>query len=1067
MDSSAGTARPTARRDALLAIERDVQQKWAAAHAFESDAAPEGRKADDEKYFVTFPYPYMNGRLHLGHTFSLTKCEFAVGYNLLKGKRCLFPFAFHCTGMPIKACADKLKREIEDYGFPPVFPPPEEKAEEPETKERADPTKPAKKVHSKVAAKTGGQQYQWRIMQSLGLKDDEIKNFADANYWLQYFPPMAQEDLRRMGLKADWRRSFITTPVNPFYDSFVRWQFSKLKELGYIKFGERPTIYSAKDGQPCMDHDRQTGEGVAPQEYTLIKLRVVDPVPAALSGPAFEGKSVFLVAGTLRPETMYGQTNCWVRPDMTYGAYQINDKDVFVCTRRAARNLAFQKLSPKYGEVVELATFKGEAILGAALSPPRSVYATVYALPMLTIKEDKGTGVVTSVPSDAPDDYAALRDLIQKPPLREKYGIRDEMVLPFQPVPIIEVPGFGNLCAVKACDDLKIRSQNDRDLLDEAKDMVYLKGFTEGVMLVGEHKGKRVQDAKPIIRKEMIDEGLAVRYFEPEKQVMSRSGDECIVADCDQWYLDYGNEDWKKKVALALDQLETFNDDTMNNFRKTLDWLHEWACSRSYGLGSRVPWDEKYLIESLSDSTIYMAYYTITHLLQGSALDGSTGGPLGIRAEDMSNAAWNYVFCKGAYDASIAIPQQSLDKMRAEFDYWYPLDLRVSGKDLVPNHLTFFLYNHVAIWPDRALWPRAVRANGHLLINSEKMSKSTGNFKTLADAIDEYSADAMRFALADAGDTLEDANFVDDTANAGILRLYTLLEWIKETLAAKDTLRSGPVETFAERVFESEINRAISRTDENYSKMLFRDALKTGFFDFQSAKDRYRDIVTSGGGALHAGLFERFVEVQALLLAPICPHYAEHLWGLIGKSGLAVKSPFPVAGPVDDALLSASAYLEKAEHDFIIRIKEALQPKKGKNAAPPPASLSTGQIFISSSYPEWQQKTLDVMRALYTPATGLPENKAILEQLKDLPVIKPHMKKLMPFVQFVKDAVRDQGPGAMNLSLPFDEEKVITDNISYLMKKLKLSDIAVKPAAELDEKAREGCIPGKPFAFFA
>ena len=41
-------------------------------------------------------------------------------------------------------------------------------------------------------------------------------------------------------------------------------------------------------------------------------------------------------------------------------------------------------------------------------------YGKVYTLPMLTIKENKGTGVVTSVPSDSPDDYAALRDLKSK-----------------------------------------------------------------------------------------------------------------------------------------------------------------------------------------------------------------------------------------------------------------------------------------------------------------------------------------------------------------------------------------------------------------------------------------------------------------------------------------------------------------------------------------------------------------------------------------------------------------------------------------------------------------------------
>ena len=46
-----------------------------------------------------------------------------------------------------------------------------------------------------------------------------------------------------------------------------------------------------------------------------------------------------------------------------------------------------------------------------------------------------------------------------------------------------------------------------------------------------------------------------------------------------------------------------------------------------YGLGSRLPWDESWLIESLSDSTIYMAYYTVAHLLQGGKLDGEGGGP--------------------------------------------------------------------------------------------------------------------------------------------------------------------------------------------------------------------------------------------------------------------------------------------------------------------------------------------------------------------------------------------------------------------------------------------------------
>lgn len=125
----------------------------------------------------------------------------------------------------------------------------------------------------------------------------------------------------------------------------------------------------------------------------------------------------------------------------------------------------------------------GSDLFGVGLSSPLTLHKVIYALPMLSVKEDKGTGVVTSVPSDSPDDYAALVDLQKKVAFREKYGIKDEMVLPFEPVPIIEVPTLGNLSAVTLYKQFKIQSQNDRDKLLAAKELVYLKGFYDGILL--------------------------------------------------------------------------------------------------------------------------------------------------------------------------------------------------------------------------------------------------------------------------------------------------------------------------------------------------------------------------------------------------------------------------------------------------------------------------------------------------------------------------------------------------------------------------------------------------------
>lgn len=785
------------------------------------------------KFFGTMAYPYMNGTLHAGHSFTASKVEFMAGFARMEGKRALFPLGFHCTGMPIKACADKLANEVKKFGQ--GFEGYDEEAEAaqdllaaPTQEVKTEAAEKFSGKKSKAAAKTVKMKYQFQIMLAIGVPLEEIHKFADAAHWLDHFPPLAIRDLDSMGARVDWRRQFVTTDANPYYDAFVRWQMNRLHELGKIMYGNRYTVYSPKDGQPCMDHDRTEGEGIGPQEYSAIKLQVKDWSPKMaelVKGKVEDDAKVYFVPATLRPETMYGQTSCFVGPKINYGLFKLKEKEYIVVTKRAAWNMAFQghffgdKFPKTQDELPQVLEVPGSAFVGTLVNAPLSLHTGgIRILPMDSVSAAKGTGVVTSVPSDSPDDYATLMDLAKK---AEYYGIQKEWA-ELEIFPLIETPTYGNLTAPTLVKELKINSPKDVTQLAQAKDLAYMEGFYKGTLLVGKYKGEAVSEAKDKVRKDLYESGDAFPFADPMGKVVSRSGDDCVVAYLGQWFLNYGENDaeWQQETLNhVVNNLNTYSAECRNGFEKNLSWLNRWACARTYGLGSQLPWDKQFLVESLSDSTVYMAYYTIAHLLHGDRY-GKTTGPLKVTAEQMTDEVWDYIFTRREISDELVtksgISKESLQKMRREFEYWYPLDVRVSGKDLIQNHLTFFLYIHIALFP-KEYWPRGVRANGHLLLNGEKMSKSTGNFLTLKDAVDKFGADATRIAFADAGDSIEDANFEESVANSNILRLHTLKDWIEE-VSKDETLRTGPADAFADKLFNNELNSLVRETQKHYQE---------------------------------------------------------------------------------------------------------------------------------------------------------------------------------------------------------------------------------------------------------
>ncbi|KAF9006956.1 hypothetical protein BDQ17DRAFT_1351152 [Cyathus striatus] len=992
----------TAKRDFLTELEKNYQHRWQSEHLFDVNApslddtkhlTPVQIHEKFPKWFGNFPYPYMNGSLHLGHAFTISKIEFAAGYQRMLGKRVLFPHGFHVTGMPIKASSDKIIREMELFGqdferYEAYQAEQARKEAEKEFEEETAVTGTADKTKAKkgkIIAKSTGLTYQFQIMESIGVPRAEIKKFADPLYWLTYFPPIAIADNNAFGSRIDWRRTFLTTKANPYYDAFVRWQVNKLYQQDKIKFGERYTIYSPKDGQPCMDHDRQDGEGVGPVEYTGIKLELVDWSPAAKEVIADKvgNRKVFFVAATLRPETMYGQTNLFVGPAINYGVYAINDTEAIVSTERAVRNMAYQKITAEWGKYTALAHIDGSKLVGTKVHAPFSLNPEVYIVPMENVLATKGTGVVSCVPSDSPDDYQTILDLRKK---ADFYKI-DPAWVSIDPVPVLTSPTYGDLTAPAVVKQLKIQSQKDTKQLAEAKEIAYKEGFYNGTMIVGEFKGEKVQDAKPKVRQAMIDAGVAVPYAEPEGLVISRSADECVVALMDQWYLDYGEEKWRAQTE--------------------------------------------------GDSTVYMSYYTVAQLLHEGSLDGSK--------PQMTDPVWEYIFCNGPWPEPAPLEKEKADALKHEFNYFYPFDIRSSAKDLVPNHLTFALYNHAALFPEDK-WPLSMRTNGHLI---------TGNSLTLREAIEKFGADATRLSLADAGDGLEDANFEEKTANANILRLHTLLGWADD-MSKDDGLREGP-RNFHDQVFENEVDELINITQSHYEATNYKDALKYGFYELQSVRDWYREVTSDVG--MHKDLVLYWIRVAALLATPIAPHFAEHLWTTILKEPKSIQLalwPTP-SKPVDRTLIEAGNYMRgtiKTIRDAEATLLKMLSKAKGKKAPEDvfdPKKPKAVRIYVATAFPEWQDTCVQIVKDSYEKEADKVDDAKVKTLLIEKGLIKD--KRAMPFIQAFKKRMAQYGADtAFHRTLPFSESAVLSEILPYLKKSLGLSDTELMSVEEARQK---------------
>lgn len=787
---------------------------WADKRVFESDPI-----AGKKKAFVTVPYPYMNGPVHVGLGFTSGRVDFYARFKRMQGYNVLFPWAWHWTGQSIVGLSHRLKG--------------------------------------------GDKNVRKAFVEMDGVPEQEVAKFVDPEYLASYYTKVSRQVMKNTGFSIDWRREFRT--VDPTYKKFVEWQYLRLREMGYVVQGTHPVVWCSFDKSPTGDHDRMEGEGVSPDEFNLIKFHLGE---------------FALVAATLRPETIYGATNVWVNPDEEYSEARV-DGELWVVSSSALTRLAEQK-----HDVTPVRSFKGSEMVGRHAMAPLTG-KSLPILPARFVDADLATGVVYSVPSDAPYDLAALRDIQQG-----KYQVArpvKELADSVRPIPIITLKGYSALPAEDVLAKSGALDSTDARL-DDATAGLYKEEFHRGVMKEGSGplSGLSVGEAKPKAIELLSKTGRFAKMFELPEKVVCRCGTRCYVKILEnQWFLNYSNPEWKAKTRELIEKAKVLPPESREWYYSTIEWLKDWPCARRSGMGTKLPWDKDWIVETLSDSTIYMAYYTLSKFVNQEK----------VAPENLTPEVCDYVFLGKGNPANVAkavkLTEKLLREMRTEFTYWYPVDLRNSAKELIPNHLTFFAFHHAALFPEK-LWPVGFSVNGMILIEGKKMSKTRGNFVTWKAALEKYGPDAYRLALALTADGMDDADWRARNAEDAKARVDAIIPFVKKSLKASMKREKNQLDSW----LLSTMNRRIDAITQAMEEVKMRRASALALLEV------WNDIrwYIHRSGKPRKQTLEDVFTAWVRLIAPFTPFVAEQLNHELGGKGLVCQADWPSLRdfPVDE-----------------------------------------------------------------------------------------------------------------------------------------------------------------------
>jgi len=950
-------------------IEKKWQDKWEQAKIFEADPI-----ANKKKIFITSPYPYASGPSHIGHGRSFVNGDVFARYYRAKGYNVLYPMAFHITGTPVLAISSSIERNDK------------------ETIER---------MKAYVSLHTTDREQVKKIVES----------FVEPWNIVNYFSDTYKIDFKALGMSLDWRREFTTG--DKLYNKLIEWQFHKLFEQGYLEKGEYPILYCPQCENAVGEDDISSGDelNLDISEYTCVK---------------FPFEDAYLVPSTLRPETIYGATNIWINPSGSYVYAKVNG-DTWVISEEAVSLLRNQN---KDVEILE--KLKGTDLIGKKV---KSVDGSrdLLILPGEFVDTTVATGVVYSVPAHAPYDYIALIDLQNNDAAIKKFDLNPEEIKKIEPIQIIDLLDFEDFPAKVYCEKFEVFSQTDYEKLDKATAENYKVEFYNGILndKCGKYKGMKVNEAVVKVITDLIDDGMADKIFLPiTKNLRCRCGKEIFVSILnDQWFLNFNAGDWKKKASKCLRNMNITPNKYRMNFEHVFNWLEKRPCARKRGLGTQLPFDKNWIIESLSDSTIYMSFYTIIHLIKKNE----------IKPEQLTPAFFDYVLLNIGDIKSLSnetkIIITALKQMQQEFSYWYPVDHRHTAIMHISNHLSFYIFHHVAIFPEKH-WPKIVSLIEPVIIEGQKMGKSKGNVISLADIQKNYSADLFRFYISHSADFGIIVNWREkqiQSVRNHITRFYNLvadkISLINEHNGTTEDLKSK----YSKIVLSKCINIFIE-AEKSLEQLNMRRYLQLSFYevfnllqDFSKFTEDENDILT-----VYKIVFPDWIKILSITM----PHLCEELWEMMGNGeflSTTIWTEFN-SNYTNDKLEMEFGYIS----DIVEDILNILKIVKSSNS---------GDIYLYTA-PKWKEKVYQIIKS----------KKGNFKEVIDECKFNNDLMRNKNLISYVKNQIKDR---VWEKDIPtLKEESILEEYRGYIEKRIS-SKIHIN--SDFDPKKRlQKAVPFKP-----